>query len=138
MQKIKLLLHPLTELNNLVFAVAIVIAISLIWNTISAIEQNFELQTKVDALSEEVSLLELENENLRLSNEYYKTDAYLELAARDKLDKVAAGESVLVLPDYSDLEIPTDLPSQQGTGPEASEISNFDEWLYFLFRREPS
>lgn len=132
---IKKNLPKLLEINNVVFIIAISIAASLMWNTVSAIEKNFRLQNRVDALSEEVILLELENENLELNKEYYKSDDYLELAARETLGLVAAGEKVLVLPDYSELEESTEASIDNQTESQ-DEPSNFDQWLFFLFRRE--
>lgn len=135
LKQIQKLAPKLLEINNIVFIVAIGVALSLIWNTVTAIEKNFSLQTRVDDLAQEVSILQLENENLDLNNEYYRTDAYLELAARETLGLVAPGEKVLILPDYSDL---ASLPTQNGSAAsDQEEASNFDQWLYFLFRREP-
>lgn len=126
----------LLEINNIVFIVAIGIALSLIWNTVTAIEKNFELQTRVDSLADEVALLELENENLDLNNDYFNSDAYLELAARETLGLVKPGEKVLVLPDYSELEVEAETEAQQEDVAQ-TKVSNVDQWLYFLFRREP-
>jgi len=111
--------------------VAAIIALSLIWSTVKAVQKNYELQAQVDSLEEEISLLELENENLKLGIDYYKTDTYLELEARQKFNKAARGESVLLLP-------------KDGDGPEAetenqqeseSERTNLEQWTYFLFGR---
>ncbi len=135
-QKLKRKSQKFFELNNIVFLIAIAISISLIWNTISAIEKNFSLQTRVDNLGSEVELLALENENLSLNNEYYKTDSFLELAARDTLNLVASGENVLVLPDYDDLKQAAEQQTA-AVAAEAAEVSNTDRWLYFLFRRQP-
>ena len=95
------------DTNNIVFFLFVILSFSLAWNTVKEIQRNYTLQQEVDSLKQEVDLLALENENLKLNIEYFKTDAFLELEVRQKLDKVASGETVLILPkdgDGSDAE----------------------------------
>ncbi len=126
-------INPKSLLSSTQFSIAVaaIIAASLIYSTVKAVQKNYALQAQVDELAEEISLLELENENLKLGIEYYKTDTYLELEARQKFNKSAAGEKVLLLP-------------KDGDGPELAEdeaakqeeqLSNFMQWKYFLFGR---
>jgi cell division protein FtsB len=127
----KINFRQLLESAQLSVIIAAIIGVSLIWSTIKAVQRNYELQGQVDALEEEIAVLELENQNLKLGIEYYKTDTFLELEARQKFNKAAPGEGVLLLP-------------KDGDGPEAEqdlsdtqeeEKSNFEQWKYFLFGR---
>lgn len=124
----------IVDVNSIVLVVAVIISFSLIWNTVSVIERNFSLQQKVDDLEEEVAILQLENDNLKLNNEYYKTDDYLDLAAREKFNKVAAGEKVIVLPEFNQTDDGSDSSSEEVKSPQQN---NIDQWLYFLFNRKP-
>jgi len=111
--------------------IAAIIALSLIWSTVKAVQKNYELQGQVDNLEDQISILELENENLKLGIEYYKTDTYLELEARQKFNKAGDGESVLLLP--KDGDGPQD--DQNASGQNEQERSNLEQWKYFLFGR---
>ncbi len=120
--------RKILESAQLSTIIAGVIALSLIWSTIKTIQKNYQLQGQVDSLEEEISILELENENLKLGIEYYKTDTYLELEARQKFNKAGANESVLLLPKDGDGP-----DANQNGQEEDSEPSNFQQWKYFLF-----
>ncbi len=126
------------ETKNITFFLFILIAFSLSWSTIKVIQKNYDLQQQVQTLEEEVALLDLENINLKLNIEYFKTDAFLELEARAKFNKADTNESVVLLPKdinpeitfEEDLSAPTPLPEQTGV------TSNFNAWLDFLSGRE--
>lgn len=110
---------------------AIFIALTLMVNTIRAIDSNYSLQAEVDKLSEEIAILELENAYLEVENQYYDTDAFIEYEARRRLNKYAEGESRIVLPKY---EIPA---AEQGSEPEEDNRpgyqKNLDSWWGFFF-----
>jgi cell division protein FtsB len=132
-------LRELFEPANLLFVLAAVVATSLIWSTAKAIETNYHLQQEVDDLNNQISILELENDNLRFNIEYYKTSNYLELAAREKFNKKAAGEKVVFLSkdeEDSTQADQTEAPQQVEDKPLYRQ--NLDQWLYFLFDKEPS
>lgn len=122
--KIKKIFDP----QNLVLFLFTVIALSMAWNTADAIQRNYELQESIARLQQEIDILELENTNLTFNIEYYKSDTYLELAAREKFNKAQAGERVLLLP--KDLDV--NFTEESEIIPEASESSNFQRWLNFL------
>lgn len=84
--------------NDLILILALVIAGALVWNTVIAMQRNYRLQQKYERLRAEVELQELENQNLKYQIAYLKTDAFLELAARDKFSKAAPGETLVYLP----------------------------------------
>jgi cell division protein FtsB len=85
--------------NDLLLLGALLIALGLAWNTITAMQRNYRLQQKYDQLQTEVELHELENENLKYTIAYLKTNDYLELAAREKFNKAAPGETLIFLPN---------------------------------------
>lgn len=125
------------SLNNLVYLLAVSLAFVIVWQTAIVILDNYALQQEVDDLKEEVSLLELENQRLSFNIEYYKTDAYLDLAARENFNLKAPGERVVYVPrnDTTESIESTDSTNEQSN---INEASNVDQWLYFLFGKEPS
>ncbi len=84
--------------NDVLLLGALLVALGLGWNTISAMQRNYRLQQKYDQLKAQVELQKLQNENLKYNIAYLKTDDYLELAARDKFSKALPGETMVYLP----------------------------------------
>ncbi|HWZ65890.1 MAG TPA: hypothetical protein VNX65_03785, partial [Patescibacteria group bacterium] len=93
--------------------------------------KNFILQQKVDALAQENSLYELTNETKDLQNKYYASREYLELSAREHLNKANPGEKLLILPPTTATTPPE--PDQAPNIKPIANRSNFDQWMYFLF-----
>lgn len=131
------ILKNIFETNQIVRIFGIVIAASLVWQTVKVVQRNYTLQQQVDRLSDEVAVLQLQNDQLKFDIEYYKTDEYLELAARKEFNKRGAGERVVALSkdDVSDPSLPED---QANTLTKPQYQANLDEWLFFLFKIEPS
>jgi len=135
-------LKNIFSLNQLVFVLGLVVALSLIWNTSKVVQRNYNLQKQVDTLNDQIAILQLENEQLGYDIEYYKTPEYLELAAREKFNKKAPGEHVVALrenaisPSANDNSSETTQKTTKTPKPQYQE--NLEEWLYFLFGREPS
>ena len=117
-------------LNNGVLVLALLITASWVWGTVQAIQQNFVLQQQVDSLSQDISYQELENQTLQFENQYYNSNEYLELSARDNLNKANPGEKLLILPP--DTVSDTSSTNQPSVTPIAKR-SNFQQWMYFLF-----
>lgn len=103
--------------------------------TLKVIGHNYELQQEVDHLKSENELLKLHGQELGYKVAYYKTDAYAEKAARAELGLQAPGEKVVIFPD----KIPRELAATQTKSKKgvSAALSNFQQWLYFLFKKEP-
>lgn len=110
------------------FTLFLILAMSLTWNTVKVIQRNFELQQEVNQLSSEIELLELQNQNAKYEIEYFKTDAYLELAAREKFQKAAPGETVVNLPKDTSIEL-----DDNNVETTEDSTNNFDAWVDFFF-----
>lgn len=129
--------QKLFEPNQIVQVVGIVICISLVWNTVKVVQKNYGLQAQVDKLKTEIEILELENQNLTYNIAYFNTDEFLELAAREKFNQKAPGERVVALPkDDAVYTSPEDEAESEVQKPQYKE--NLEQWLYFLFKQEPS
>jgi len=117
-------------LNNGVLLVALLITVSWAWGTVQAIQQNFELQQQVDSMAQQISYQQLQNETLKFENQYYTSNEYLELSARDHLNKANPGEKLLILPPTT---VGDKAPADQPTVTPINKRSNFQQWMYFLF-----
>ena len=77
---------------------------------------------------------------MKLGNEYFKTDEYLELQARRQFGKAAPGETLLLVPKKVALAHTVDLASKNKPAPKAVQKPlyqrNFEAWIDFLFRRK--
>jgi cell division protein FtsB len=123
-------LKPHFTLNNGVLLIALLITMSWVWGTVEAIQQNFALQQQVDTIGQQISYQELENQTIQFENQYYSSNEYLELSARDHLNKANPGEKVLLLPPNT---VSDTSASQQLPVTPITKRSNLQQWLYFLF-----
>ena len=130
---VKRMVQPHLNLNNAVLAVALLIGATWVWGTVVAIERNFDLQQRVDTLNQEIEIQALENKAQTLQNEYYQTDEYLELSARERLGKASPGEKLIILPPNT-VGVQAEAQPEVGVVP-LSGRSNFAQWMYFLFGR---
>lgn len=119
------------NINNGVLIIALLIAASWVWSTIEAIQRNFVLQQQVDSLKQEIALDELRNKTISFQNKYYATAEYIELSARERLNKASPDEKVLILPPNTKKADVTATNMQAAT--PITDRSNFDQWMYFLF-----
>ncbi len=137
---IRQLLHP----NNLSLYLFAVIAFSLTLSTAKVIQKNYSIQKDIAALEEENEVRELENQRLKYQISYYKSDAYLELEARRKLNKVGEGERVIAFPRPTDADKPqadvdvsllAEQNKQQENQDKSSWTENLKAWRDFLLLR---
>jgi cell division protein FtsB len=125
-------IKPHLNLNNAVLVVALLITANWVWGTVDAIQRNFVLQQQVDSLAQQNEFQSLQNETLAFEQKYYNTQEYLELSAREHLNKTAPGEKVLILPPNTVSSKNVGQPAA-GTTIPLSKRSNFEQWMYFLF-----
>ena len=135
-QKIKKLIytvrHSYMTLQNVVVAVALLIAANWMWGALEMMQRNYALQKEVDAMRRELVLTELQRDSLELQKRYLQTDEYRELAVRESMGLVMPGEKKLILADNG---IQEDGTTTQGVSVAAAADSgsNIEQWLNFLF-----
>ena len=120
-------------MQNAVVAVAVVIALSWVWGSVSMMQRNYELQRRLDARERELQLRQLEVEMLAYEKAFFQTREFQELAARQYLGLVEPGEHALVLPPNSEQAKADDEAAQPAAA--ASQPSNLEQWLNFLSGR---
>ena len=120
--------HDYLSLNNIVFAVALLITLSWIWSSIDTMQHNYQLQQSVDRKKQQLTLEKLYVDTLALEGKYYTTLEYQELAVRERLGKVMPGERVLIVPSTDEV-----IDSASSTSSQKETTTNFQEWMNFLF-----
>lgn len=124
--------HKYCTLNNIVVTVGLVISIGWVWGSLEVMDRNYKLQKELDDKSRQLIVAQLDMENEKLQQRYYKTFEYQELAVRQRLNLVSPGESVLILPENSAEAKAVDEVSS-GDNENDVPISNFNQWMNFLF-----
>jgi len=134
-------LQFLNDTKNLGLIAFGVIALLVSWSGVNSIQANYELQKQISELSQQNTVAELENTNLKLRNEYLKTDQYLELAARRQFGKAAPGETVANVPKkvaLANTVEPKNLAVKVATTEESKPfyLKNLQAWVDFFLHRD--
>ena len=127
--------HEYLTMNNIVLAIAAMIAFSWAWASVEAVQRNYVLQREVDDKRRQQQLIALQTENLQFEQRYYKSNEYLSLEAKRRLGLAEAGEKVLILPPNSESVRGGDIANQSTSviftdGPTPPP---FEQWMNFLF-----
>ena len=115
----------------------VVIVLLISWSGVKSIQTNYALQKQITGLSQQNDLQKLQNNNLQLSNNYYKSNQYLELSARQNFGLAAAGEKEVVVPkalalaQTSDIPVPAKITVQTAS----RQRNNFEAWVNFFLHR---
>lgn len=124
--------HKYLTLNNVVIAVAFLIAASWVWGSLGMMQRNYSLQKEVDIKKRQLELVELQRDNLNLQKRYYQTAEYQELAVRENLGLVRPNEKVLILPENTQTAKDADKTSNAAPT-SVVQTSNIEQWINFLF-----
>lgn len=120
--------------------VFVIIVLLISWSGVKSIQTNYALQKQITGFSQQNDLQKLQNANLQLSNEYYKSNQYLELSARQNFGMAAAGEKEIVVPKAVALSKTKDVPVVSATRLtlKARPRNNFEAWVDFFLHRNAS
>ena len=134
-------LQFLNDTKNLGLIAFGVIALLVSWSGVNSIQANYGLQKQISELSQQNTVAELENTNLKLRNEYLKTDQYLELAARRQFGKAAPGETVVNVPKkvaLANTVEPKNVSVKVATTEESKPfyLKNLQAWVDFFLHRD--
>ena len=115
----------------------VVIVLLISWSGVKSIQTNYALQKQITGLSQQNTLQDLQNNNLQLSNDYYKSDQYLELSARQNFGLAIAGEKEIVVPKAVALSKTANItvPSILAKKAVSRERNNFEAWVNFFLHR---
>ena len=138
------ILHTAEQLRDvrivgLLLFLMIILMIS--WSGAKIIETNYHLQRQIAEQEQQNRVQQLANENARLQNQYYETEQYLDIAARQHFGLSAEDETVLVVPRQVALSYTVDAEEAQPAD-EPAEITppayqrNFQAWMDFFLHRQ--
>lgn len=135
---IKSTINELRDVRAVGFMVFGIIVLLVSWSTVGIIQTNYDLQKKIAHLEQQNKVADLEAANLKLRNEYFNTDQYLELTARKQFGKAAPGETVMVVTKAVALAHTVEMPKletaiEKQEKDKASYQKNFEAWMDFLF-----
>lgn len=140
-QQIKRLIYHVryeyVTMNNMVLAIAAVIAISWAWASVQAVQRNYELEKEVDDKKRQATLVQLQTDNLQFEQHYYQSREYQTLEAKRRLGLAEPGEKLLILaPNTTAVKVES---AQEDTSSVAtSELPApppLTQWLDFLFNQ---
>lgn len=136
-------LHFVHQLNDVRFLGQVlfgVLVLLISWSGVKVIQANYNLQKQISALEQQNNVQKLSNENLRLQNQYYNTNQYLELSARQNFSLANPGEKEILVPKSVALANTIEVKDTQLA--EKSELKqskyqhNIQAWLDFFFHRQ--
>jgi cell division protein FtsB len=117
----------------------VIIVLLISWSGIKSIQTNYGLQKQISGLKQHTEVQQLQNNNLALQNEYYKSTQYLELSARQNFGLANAGEKEIVVPATVALAYTVDLPNNdqqtQASAHQPAYQRHFQAWVDFFLHR---
>lgn len=131
----------LTDIRNIGLYLFALIVLAISWSGFKTLQNNYQLQKQIAVLKQQNDVIHLENQNTYLQNQYYLTDQYLELSARQNFGLAAPGEKVLLVPHdvamkYVDQTLAS-ANSQSNSALTKSKYSkNLEDWRNFLLGRK--
>jgi cell division protein FtsB len=137
-------LKQITDIRNVGFYIFAVIVLAIAWSGAKTVQNNYELQKQISVLRQQNEVLQLSNQNTALQSQFYETNQYLELAARQNLGLAAPGETVLLVPKSvamehvnASLSPPLNNSENDSSGiPKSRFAQNFQDWRDFLLGRK--
>ena len=132
LRKVIYRLKRYTTLNTVVILIGAIVVSGWVWGSITTMQRNYALQKEVDARERKLALTQLEVDTMQLQKNYYASDEYKELTARERLGLAAPGEKVLLLPPNSAAAKATNITEKSPTATTRT-LTNFEQWMLFLF-----
>ncbi|HVX23863.1 MAG TPA: septum formation initiator family protein, partial [Candidatus Saccharimonadales bacterium] len=120
----------------------VILVLLISWSGVKSIQANYELQKQISSLNQQNSVTQLQNNNLSLQNQYYNSDQYLELSARQNFGLAAPGEKEIVVPASVALQY-TVAPPNFGSATTANDKQpayqrHLQSWIDFFLHRQPA
>lgn len=130
------------QLRDVRFAgqvIFVIVVLLVSWSGVKAIDANYSLEKQISVLQQQNTVQQLEDNNLKLQNQYYNSNQYLELSARQNFGLAAPGETELIVPQnvalsYTVSEPKTPVPKLV-VASSAFE-RNLKAWVNFFLHRQ--
>ena len=139
-EKISSFAQRLSDVGFLGQVLFVILVLLISWSGIKSIQTNYGLQKQITTLNQQDSLQKLQNDNLALKNQYFNSNQYLELSARENFGLAAAGEQEIIVPASVALAHTIDLPSPakpvEAKVKQPAYQRNFESWVNFFLHRQ--
>lgn len=137
-------LQQVQRLSDVRFAgqvLFVVLVLMISWSGIKTIETNYGLQKQISQLRQKNNLQRLENENLKLQNDYFNSPQYLELSARRNFGLAQSGEKEILVPKTVALKYTADIAdptagAKQVAVKQSAFQRNWQAWVDFFLHRD--
>jgi cell division protein FtsL len=118
-----------------------IIVLLISWSGVKAIETNYQLQRQIAKMQQQTDVQKLQTENLKLKNEYFKTNQYLELSARQNFGLAKPGEKELIVPEnvamaHTVAPLPHATEAKKQVTKQPFYERNYQAWLDFFLHRQ--
>jgi len=137
--------RQLVDIRNIALYIFGLIVLAIAWSGARTVQSNYQLQKQISTLQQQNEVIHLQNNNDYLQNQFYQTNEYLELSARQNLGLAAPGEKVLLVPknvamSYVDpaLADSRDNSSAASIDNRSKYTKNLEAWRDFLLGRKSS
>jgi len=135
-------LKMLFDSHNVGLYILVIIALSITWSSVKVIQKNYGLEKQITQLQQQVDVLDQQNKNQKLENQYYKTDAFLDLAARKYFGKASPSEKLILVPsEVSQKYVHSGIQVTAGSKSTKSKpkfVQNWQDWINFFLHRQQS
>jgi len=124
--------------DNMVRLGLIVLALLLVVNLIRSVESNYPVSKQIRSLHNQIAQVQDDETVITQENDYYKTDTYKEIMARERLGYIKPGEKMVLVPENKDTSASSNSTSSSSTTAlsEAQKSWNeqppYEQW-YLLF-----
>jgi cell division protein FtsB len=139
------MLQQLLDPHNIALYIFGVIVLAIAWSGAKTVQNNYQLQKQITTLQQQNQLLALQNGNTFLKNQFYRTNTYLELSARQNLGLALPGEQEWVVPKSVAMKYvnPKLAKSKQSFQLQPKDtrskyVKNLEAWRDFLLGRAPN
>ena len=141
-EKVSLFLQRLSDVRFVGQLLFVVIVLLVSWSGIKTIQTNYGLQKQISVLNQQKTVQQLQNNNLALQNNYFNSNQYLELSARQNFGLAAPGEQELIVPASVALAYTTNLPAPAKPTPadihQPAYQRHLESWVNFFLHRPSS
>jgi len=132
----------LRDVRNVGLLVFTIIVLLISWSGVKSIQTNYGLEKQVVQLQQEDNVQSLENANQALQNQYYTTNQYLEVTARENFGLGEPGETELLMPQSVALAHTVPEPGGETVSSKVPKQSswqrNIEAWMNFFLHRDSS
>lgn len=133
----------LADVRNIGLYIFGVVIVAIAWSGAKTVQNNYELQKKISTVKQQNMVLWLQNQNTYLKNQYYQTDEYQDLSARQNLGLAAPGEKELLVPKDVAMRYVNPRLSQTASSSNSQAadnrpgyVKNLESWRDFLLGRK--